>query len=154
MAKLGLRTAQDVLFLFPRDYEFPAPSESIDRLREGEPASLVGTITDAELVSRTPGKSIFGAIVENESGAVRILFFNQPFRAEQLTLDRRVLISGVPKLHGLRMEFSHPKVIILDDREEVPRPRILPVYPLTDGIKQSDMRRLTHEVSAVALRMT
>jgi RecG-like helicase len=147
LAKLGLRTAQDVLFLFPRDYEFPAPSESIDRLKEGEPASLVGTISDAELVSRTPGKSMFGAIVENETGAVRILFFNQPFRAEQLTLDRRVLISGVPKLHGLRMEFSHPKVIILDDREAVPGPRILPVYPLTDGIKQSDLRRLSREVS-------
>ena len=147
LAKLGLRTAQDVLFLFPRDYEFPAPSESVDCLKEGEPASLVGTISDAELVSRTPGKSIFGAIVENETGAVRILFFNQPFRAEQLTLDRRVLISGVPRLHGLRMEFSHPKVIILDDREEVPRPRILPVYPLTDGIKQSDMRRMTREIS-------
>ena len=90
---------------------------------------------------------MFGAIVQNETGAVRILFFNQPFRAEQLTLDRRVLISGVPKLHGLRMEFSHPQVTILDEHEDMPRPRILPVYPLTEGIKQSDMRRLTQEVS-------
>lgn len=149
LAKLGVRTAQDLLFLFPRDYEFPAPGVSIDLLKEGQPASLVGTITDAELVSRTPGKSVFGAIIENETGAVRILFFNQPFRAEQLTLDRRVLISGVPKLNGLRMEFTHPNVTILDIREEVPGPRILPVYPLTEGLKQSDMRRATHEVCSL-----
>lgn len=147
LAKLGLRTAQDVLFLFPRDYEFPAPPVGVDRLREGEPASLVGTITDAELVSRTPGKSMFSAIVESESGAVRILFFNQPFRADQLTLDRRVLISGVPKLNGLRMEFSHPKLTILDPQEAIPESRILPVYSLTEGIKQSEMRRLTREVA-------
>ena len=146
LAKLGLKTARDLLFLFPRDYEFPAPSADVDQLREGVPASLLGTITDAELVSRTPGKSLFAAIVENDSGAVRIVFFNQPFRAEQLTLDRRVLISGTPKLNGLRMEFSHPKVTILDQQEDFAGPRILPIYPLTEGVKQSDLRRLTRLV--------
>ncbi len=145
LARLGLRTAQDVLFLLPRDYEHPAPPASVDDLREGQPASILGTITDAEIVSRTPGKSVFGAIVENESGAVRILFFNQPFRAEQLTFGRRVIISGTPKLNGLRMEFVHPQVTILDDKEDLPKPRILPIYPLTDGVKQSDLRRLTSE---------
>lgn len=147
LARLGLRTAQDLLFLFPRDYEYPAPPASVHELHEGQPASLVGKITDAELASRTPGKSVFGAIVENESGAVRILFFNQPFRAEQLTIDRHVLISGAPKLSGLRMEFVHPKVTILDDNENLPKPRILPVYPLTDGIKQSELRRWTSEMT-------
>ncbi len=146
LSRLGLKTARDVLFLFPRDYEFPAPAASIAELREGVTASLVGEITDAELVSRTPGKSVFGAIVENETGAARILFFNQPFRAEQLTFGRRVLISGEPKLNGLRMEFIHPKVTILDEAESVPSPRILPVYPLTEGIKQSDLRRLASDV--------
>ena len=131
LSRLGLRTAQDVLFLFPRDYEFPPPSTSVDQLREGCEASLVGAITDAEIVSRTPRKSVFAAIVENASGAVRFLFFNQPFRAEQLTVERRVMICGTPKLNGLRMEFVHPRVTILDDNEELPEPRILPVYPLT-----------------------
>ncbi len=146
LRRLGLKTARDVLFLFPRDYEFPAPAASVGELRDGVPASLVGEITDAELVSRTPGKTVFGAIVENESGAARILFFNQPFRAEQLTFGRHVLISGEPKLNGLRMEFIHPKVTILDKAENLPKPRILPIYPLTEGVKQSDLRRLTSDV--------
>lgn len=146
LSRLGLRTAQDVLFLFPRDYEYPAPPAKVEELREGEEASLIGTIADAELVSRTAGKSVFGAVVENESGAVRILFFNQPFRAEQLTLNRRVMISGTPKLNGLRMEFVHPKVVILDQQEDLPKPQILPIYPLTDGLKQSDLRYLTAEM--------
>jgi ATP-dependent DNA helicase RecG len=141
LEKLGLRTAGDLLFCFPRDYEFPAPPSPIDRLREGQPASLIGTVTDAELVSRTPGRSVFGAVVENETGAVRVVFFNQPFRADQLTFDRRVMISGEPKLKGMRWEFRHPKVTVLDDPDEAATPRILPVYPLTEGIKQSEMRR-------------
>ena len=110
----------------------------------------MGTITDAELVSRTPGRSLFAAVVENETGAVRILFFNQPFRAEQMTIDRRVLLSGVPKLSGLRMEFVHPKITILDSEEDIPKPRILPVYPLTEGIKQSELRQLTRATLPLA----
>ncbi|WP_233148534.1 ATP-dependent DNA helicase RecG [Rhodopirellula sp. MGV] len=146
LEKLGLRTAGDLLFCFPRNYEFPAPPERIDRIREGQPVSLVGTIVDAELVSRSPGKSVFGAVVQNDTGAVRILFFNQPFRAEQLTFDRQVMISGEPKLNGLRFEFVHPKVTFLDEEDEIESPKILPIYPLTDGVKQNEMRRI---ISAV-----
>lgn len=145
LVKLGIRNVRDVLFFFPREYEFPAPSASIEKLREGVEASLVGVITDAEVVSRTPGKSVFGAVVANDTGAVRILFFNQPFRAESLTFDRHVMISGTPKLNGLRWEFIHPKVTILDDEDSVPQPQILPIYPLTEGVKQSELRKLTSD---------
>jgi ATP-dependent DNA helicase RecG len=147
LQKIGLGTVRDLVFLFPRDYEFPAPPTTVTDLREGVPASLVGTIADAEVVSRSVGKSVFGAIVENESGSVRILFFNQPFRAESIKLDRKVMISGTPKLSGLRMEFVHPQVTILGDEDELTQPRILPVYPLTEGIKQIEMRRIVWSVA-------
>lgn len=141
LSKIGIRTAGDLLFCFPRNYEFPAPPSRVDQLREGQPASLVGTVVDAEIVSRTPGRSVFGAVVENESGAVRVVFFNQPFRAEQLTFDRRVMISGEAKLVGLRWEFVHPKVTLLEQDDEIAKPKILPIYPLTEGVKQHEMRR-------------
>ena len=145
--RLGLRTAQDVIFLFPRDYEYPAPTAKVDSLQEGQPAALVGRVVDAEFVSRRPGRSMFAALVQNESGIVRTLFFNQPFRSDQLGIDQRVLISGTPKMSGMRMEFVHPKVTLLDDAEDVPEPRILPVYPLSDGIKQSEVRRVVAETT-------
>ena len=90
---------------------------------------------------------MFAALIENESGVVRTLFFNQPFRSDQLGLDQCVLISGTPKMNGMRMEFVHPKVTLLDDSENIPEPRILPVYPLSDGIKQSQVRRLVAETT-------
>ena len=145
--RLGLRNAQDVIFMFPRDYEYPAPTATVDSLEEGEPAALVGKVVDAEFVSRRPGRSMFAALIQNESGVVRTLFFNQPFRADQLEIDQAVLISGTPKMNGMRMEFVHPKVTLLDDAEDVPEPRILPVYPLSEGIKQSEVRRVVAETT-------
>ena len=148
LSKIGLRTVRDLMFHFPRDYEFPAPPTPISDLNEGVPASLIGVIADAEMISRMPGKSVFGAIVENQTGAVRILFFNQPFRAETLKLDRRVMISGTAKLNGLRMEFVHPQVTILGDDDDLVKPQILPLYPLTEGIKQIEMRRMVWDCTS------
>lgn len=146
LQRLGLRTIRDVLFFFPRDYEHPAPTTDITKLKDGQPASVVGTITDAELVSRSPGKSIFGAIVQNQSGAIRAVFFNQPYRSELMTLDRRVVISGSPKLAGLRWEFTHPKVTFLADDEQLPGAEILPIYSLTEGVKQIEIRRVVKNI--------
>lgn len=150
--RLGLRKAQDVLFFLPRDHQFPPPPTRVDDLREGQAATFVGRITEAELASRTPGKSLFAAIVENESGAVRILFFNQPFRAEQLTIGKAIRLSGTPKLAGLRWEITHPKYELIDDEEyEAGSHRqgeILPVYPLTEGVKEYELQRLTRSISS------
>ncbi|MCM2374518.1 ATP-dependent DNA helicase RecG [Aporhodopirellula aestuarii] len=154
LRRLGLRRAQDVLFFFPREHQFPPPPTRVDDLREGCPATFIGKITDAELVSRTPGKSLFAAIVENDSGAVRIVFFNQPFRAEQLIFDRIVRLSGSPKLAGLRWEFTHPKYELIEaDEADAESPEnkgeILPVYPLTECVKEYELRRLTRRVASV-----
>lgn len=146
LRRLGVRTAGNALFFFPRDYEFPAQWTPINELRDGQPASLVGRITEVEISSRTPGKSVFGALVENQQGAVRLLFFNQPGRAEQLRRGSLVMVSGIPKLSGFRMEFIHPRVAIFDDEETVPAGQILPIYPLVEGLRQSDLRKVTAKV--------
>ena len=146
LEKLGIHTAQQLLFFFPRDYEFPAPSCSIDQIQDGVNCSLVGRVEDVDLITRSPSRSICTAIIANDSGAVKLLFFNQPFRAEQLVLDHQVQVSGVPKLNGLQVEFTHPKLVMLSSDEEMPEPEILPIYPLTEGVKQTDMRRMIRPI--------
>lgn len=146
LARLGVQTAQQLLFFFPREYEFPAPNAGIEQIKDGVACSLIGHVEDIDLITRSPGKSICNVLISNDTGCVKVLFFNQPYRAEQLVIDQRVQISGVPRVKGLQVEFTHPKVVILDDTEVVPVPKILPIYPLTDGVKQSDIRRLTQQV--------
>lgn len=144
--RLGIRTAGQALFFFPRAYEYPNPLKEIGELREGQPAAVVGEITEVEISSRTPGKSVLGMLVENDGGAIRLLFFNQAYRAEKLFRGMRVLVSGIPRLAGFRMEFVHPEVTILGDDEAVPAGRILATYPLVEGLKQSHLRKITGAV--------
>ncbi len=145
--RLGIATAGQLLFFFPRDYEQPNPWTEIGQLRQGTPAALVGVITEIDLAARSAGKSVLGMLVENDSGAVRLLFFNQPYRMKTLTRGTRVIVSGEPRVNGLRMEFIHPQVTILGDDEPIPPGRILPIYPLVEGLKQSHVRRATQAVA-------
>ena len=165
LARLGVQTAQQLLFFFPREYEFPAPTCRIDQIQDGVACSLIGHVEDVDLITRSAGKSICNAIIANDTGAVKLLFFNQSYRAEQLVPDQRVQVSGVPRVNGLLVEFTHPKITILGEAEDLPAPEILPVYPLTEGVKQAEIRRMTrlvidelvndlHEVMPSALRQT
>jgi len=141
MHRLAIRTAGQALFFFPRSYEHPNQWTEVGELRDGSPAALVGRITEVDVASRSAGKSVFGVLVENETGAVRLLFFNQPFRINTLLRGSRVIVSGVPKLAGFRFEFIHPQVTIIGEEEKVPEGRILPIYPLVEGLKQSHIRK-------------
>ncbi|MEM6691518.1 MAG: ATP-dependent DNA helicase RecG [Planctomycetota bacterium] len=153
-SRLKMHRVRDVVFFFPRSYEIPAPLMDVDQIREGEPASLVGEVTEIESTSRTPGKSITGILVENESGAVRLVFFNQAYRATQYPRGSRVMVSGTPKLSGFRMEFVHPKVTVLEE-EDIAQAQILPIYSLSEGIKQWDLRGpIAETVELMADRLT
>ncbi len=145
--RLGVQIAGQALFLFPRDYEQPAVETRIPDMRDGQAASLIGRITEVEISGRTSGKSILGVLVENDSGAVRLLYFNQPFRVETMTRGSRIIVSGVPRLAGFRMEFVHPKVTILAEDEPLPASRILPIYPLVEGLKQANIRRVMARIA-------
>lgn len=141
LQRLGLHNASDMLFFLPRDYEHPAPRTRIADLKEDQPASFVATIIEVEMKSTAGGKSILGVLVEDESGAARLMFFNQPYRVDSLTRGLRVMVSGKPRLAGLRMQIVHPKVIPLEADEDPGTQGILPVYSLSEGINQGQMRR-------------
>lgn len=141
LAKLGLHYAADLLFCFPRAYQNMSELREISQLEEGKLASVVGVIEEIDLRNTGPGKSLLGLLVRQGPQYLRCLWFNQPWMRQKLAEGRRVLISGEPKQEGLRWEMVHPRVEFLADDEDAPAGRILPVYSLTEGINQTQMRR-------------
>lgn len=147
LLKLGIRNGQDALFMFPRDYQYPAPPALIANLQDGQEATIVGTVVELDLRVTRPGKSIAGVLVEDESGAARLLYFNQAYRLEKISRGDRLMISGTPRMNGFRFEFVHPQTTLLDGSEELGEEQILPIYPLTEGLKQVEMRRIMASVA-------
>lgn len=145
LARKGLRTVADLLFLFPRDYEDFRDRRKIADLVEDEPATVAGEVIDVE--SRGGfGKSRLGVVVEDDTDALRAMWFNQNWLRDKFRVGQRVQFSGKPKRKGQRWEFSHPRIAWLDadsdDSDELPDEGLLPVYPLTEGVAQHAMRRI------------
>ncbi len=146
LQRLGLQTAQDVLFFFPRDYQDMSRLCSVDDLKEGELSSVCGTVEEKELRNTGPGRSMLGVLIRNEREYLRAVWFNQGYMAEKFQPGQQVLLSGEPKLRGGRWVMTHPRVEWLAEDEQLPAGRILPVYALTEGIKQSQIRRIVRGV--------
>ncbi|MBN1591412.1 MAG: ATP-dependent DNA helicase RecG [Pirellulales bacterium] len=147
LEKLGLRTAVDVLFLFPRDYQDLTQLRTVANLEEDKLQTVCGVVEESELRATGPGRSILGVLIRDASGGyLRALWFNQPFMQRQFFRDQRVMVSGKPRRNGLFWEVAHPMVTPLGDDEDEPEGRIVPVYPLTEGLKQWHLRRIVRNV--------
>lgn len=143
--RLGLRTARDVLFFFPRTYEDLTDRREIHQLEERKVQTVCGTVEEIELRGSGAGRCVLGVLVRCPTGHLRGLWFNQPFMQERFAYGQRVMFSGKPKLDGLVWQMTHPKVQTLAEDEEVPAGQILPVYPLTEGLQQWQMRKIMRE---------
>lgn len=142
LEKLGIRTVRDLLFYFPRDYQDLTELQAIAELEEGKAASVLGTVEEVDSSRTSNGGSIVGVLVRQENRHLRAVWFNQPFLREKFRTGQTVLVSGKPKLRGMRWEMSHPLVKHIETEGDEPRGELLPVYPLTEGLNQHRLRTL------------
>jgi ATP-dependent DNA helicase RecG len=96
------------------------------------------------------GRSRVGVLIRDPTGLMRAIWFNQPFMREKFSVGQHVLLSAKPRDSGGRWEMPHPKVRWLDDPNDSVDLRLYPLYPLTEGIKQYQMRRMVDEALALA----
>ena len=146
LERLGLKTAADVLFFFPRDYEDHSQLRAVEELTEGQATSVSGVIEEIDARTSAEGRSVLGVLVRQGTRHIRALWFNQPYLREKFAIGQRIVLSGVPRQRGLRWEMPHPRFQLLAEDEEAAGGQILPVYSLTEGIAQHQMRRLVHGV--------
>ncbi len=144
LKRLDLHFARDLLFFFPRDYQDMSVLHSIASLEDNQPASVCGIVDEIDLRNTGVGRTMLGVLIRQETDYLRAVWFNQPYMRSKFNVGARVMLSGTPKAKGMRWEMSHPRVELLADDDEPPAGKILPVYPLTDGINQTLMRRIVH----------
>src|SRR5690348_6820760 len=78
-AKLGVTTARDLLFFFPRDYQDLTDLRKIEDFEEDRLLSVLGTVEEVDLRGIGPGRSVLGVLIRQEKQHLRALWFNQPY---------------------------------------------------------------------------
>ncbi|HND54942.1 MAG TPA: DEAD/DEAH box helicase, partial [Pirellulaceae bacterium] len=142
LEKLEIRTARDLLFYFPRSYQDMSELKTVPQLVEDEPASVCGVVEEVELKNTGTGRTMLGVLLRQDRHMMRAVWFNQPQLRRKFQVGQRVMLAGVPRNRGLRWEMAHPKIEFLSEGETPPAGQVLPVYSLTEGLTQAQLRKI------------
>ncbi len=143
LARLGLRTVQDLLFHLPLRYEDRTRIVPIGTLRAGDRAVVEGEVQLAEVVFRRR-RALLCRIADG-SGFLTLRFFHFS-AAQQEALERgaRLRCYGEARPGPLGLEIVHPEYRRLSPGAPPPADEgLTPVYPATEGVQQGRMRQLT-----------
>jgi ATP-dependent DNA helicase RecG len=145
LENLGIRTVADLLNHFPHRYDDYSTLKPIDRLEYGEETTVIGVIWETNTRTVRGGKTIVSSIIADGSGTIEAVWFNQPYLVRQLRAGRRIVLSGKVDEYRGRLVLQSPTWEPLE-AEQIHTARLVPIYPLTQGISPRWMRRLMKRV--------
>lgn len=149
LQKLGIKTIRDALYYLPRRYEDRRTLRPIARLRYGATETVKAQIVSVELIERK-GLKILELTLSDGSGILKAKWFNQPYLKKIFHEKQELILSGVVKRNsfwGTGFEMENPDYEFHDpDDELIHTARIVPLYGLTKGITQRQMRRIMFSI--------
>ena len=143
-AKLGVRTVQDLLYFFPRRYVDYSERKFIAELKEDKEQTIIAIIRQAR-VATFAGRRGTEAILDDETGNIRAVWFNQPYLVRKFPANTRIAISGIVSTFRGQKVFESPEWELLQDKELIHTARLVPIYPLTQGLYPRRVREWTKE---------
>lgn len=157
LAKRGVLSVEDALYLLPNRYEDRREVRPIQRLRPGMTEVFSGRVLSADMMTSKGGRRFFEALVADDSGSVTLKWFNSnpAFMKRVWKAGRSGVFTGEVSQFGYQREVHHPDVEWLIEGQTVQEilaadpvnfGRIVPVYPLTEGLSQKVMRKVMKEV--------
>ena len=148
LQKIGITTVRDLLFHFPRTYEDFSIITPIQKLKEGNTYCVAGTLLEIKEV-RTYKKrmSLITGLLEDDTGAIKITWFNQPYLADSLKKNNRILLAGKIARDKQGIYLSNPiHEKAAEDTNPTHLGRIIPVYPETAGVTSRWLRSIVKMV--------
>jgi len=140
LGKLEIRTVRDLLFHIPHAYRDRRLVTPIAFLKPHTEATVLAKVMSLRLERRFRGRRDVAAMIQDETGTRRVVWFNQPFVERALRAGERYFFSGqVEPYHGLEMhnpEFEPEDGV----GEGTDFARVTPVYGLTQGVTQRWLR--------------
>ena len=145
----GMRTVGDLLAHYPRRYAQRGELTPISSLVVGEQVTIVAqirSVTDRRMQQRRG--SILEVVIGDGRGEMKLTFFNQSWRANDLRIGRRGVFSGKVGEYRGGVQLAHPEYALFDD-EDVARMNAeatvhqpIPIYPATASVSSMQLQKI------------
>jgi ATP-dependent DNA helicase RecG len=125
LAALEIETVLDLLTHYPRRYVDRTNEARIADLQPGEEGLVLGTVKRATSRRARTGKVMAEVDITDGTGFLRVTFFNQGWRAKQLTEGTQAAFFGKLDLYRGKRQMTNPVVDLIGSRTG----KIVPIYP-------------------------
>jgi ATP-dependent DNA helicase RecG len=147
LSKLNIYTLGDLLFHLPRRYEDRRHFRKIAHARIGDAVTVLGKLVTVDNV-KVRNLTLTKAYLDDGSGMLELVWYNQPYMKDALNKLRnsQIVAYGVIKESPYGLQMETPEWEDLPDGADpdslLSVNRIVPIYPLTEGIRQKRMRQI------------
>ena len=142
LGELGVRTAEDLLNYFGRDWSFVPEVVPIERIRPNQTVCIIGQVerTDWQPYRRKP---FFEAMLADATGLCRIIWFNGKYLVGQLEPGKILLVYGKAAQYKHQLQFTNPKFHIVPPEQSRDGEAFSgPVYPASAEIASWQIKRI------------
>lgn len=144
LGRLGLNTIEDLLYHFPTRYGSTAEIKNISSIVAGENAAVYGKITGLKMGKAWVKKMAMAeATIEDSSGKIKVIWFNQPYIAKMLPEGAFVKAEGKVSERKGQLYMTNPEAKVVGELPTAVGDSLFgeavesfgfPVYPETRGI--------------------
>ena len=154
LAKLGIKTPKDLLMYFPYRYLDFSQTKVIKDILPGENISLKVKLKNISSRFSFRGRmSLAEGIVSDETGSLKVVWFNQGYLAKSLTVGDELFLAGAAEIYKEKLQLTNPVYEKVSDFP-VHTSRLVPIYHLKSGIYPKTLRNLIKTVLPLADELT
>ncbi len=142
LSRLGIKTVCDMLYYLPFRYEDRSRFASVSDLSPGSTVAVKGTVKKTASLRTKKGIAVFQLALDDSTGIVYGVWFNQPYMNKVFSEGQRICIYGKVERYD-KLQINHPQYEILKSEDEsgsIHFGRIAPVYHLTQDVGQRYLR--------------
>ncbi len=147
LSHLGINNIKDLLYYFPRDYDDRRNIKKIRYIKPGSKVTVKGKVISKKENRVKRGLSILRVTFSDDTDLVNGVWFNQSYLKKQFKKDQWYILSGELNTQSWRFnkkEMNNPVFEEINSGDTIHTGRVVPIYPLTEGINQKRLRQIIY----------
>lgn len=148
LQKLKIHKLHDLIYHIPFRYEKVGETKKISDVSIGELVSIEGKVIESKNIKTRYGKILTSAQIEDSSGIINAVWFNQPFLTKNIQAGQYMSFSGKVDIFSHRLTLINPEYELLGRKfgKPIHTKGLVPIYPETSGISSKWLRKKIREV--------
>ena len=131
--KLGIRTVEELLSFYPREYDIFGSIEPVGSASEGKTIIVEVSLTARPQLLKRKNLNIIQCRVRDASGSIMVAWFNMQFLMKTLHMGTKYILRGSVVNRNGMLEIRQPKILSRQEYANMTG-KLQPVYPLTAGL--------------------